>query len=65
MPRKPWGAVARMGVGSVLGILGFGAASLGFVDLAVLRIVAGLFLIGMGTVLALGVTAPLRRPSGQ
>lgn len=63
MPRRRWGALVRMSLGSGLGIIGFGAASLGFVDLAVLRILAGLALIGIGTVLALGVTAPLRRPA--
>lgn len=65
MPLSRLGALLRMSVGSVLGILGFGAVSLGFVDLSVPRILFGFLIIGLGTVLALGVTAPLRRSTAR
>ena len=52
----------RMSVGSVLGIIGFGTLSLGFVNLSAARMLFGVFEILLGTFLALGVMAPLRKP---
>jgi hypothetical protein len=60
--RAPWGATLRMVGGSVLGILGFGTLSVGFEQLAARTMAMGGLEILLGTFLALGVMAPLRRP---
>ena len=51
----------RMMVGSVLGIIGFGTLSLGFVNLSGGRMAFGVLEILLGTFVALGVMSPLRK----
>ncbi|MCL4319547.1 MAG: hypothetical protein M1596_06640 [Firmicutes bacterium] len=51
----------RMIVGSVLGILGFGTLSLGFEQLNGETMIVGVIGILLGTFIAMGVLAPLRR----
>jgi len=58
--RRIW-VLLRMSVGSVLGIVGFGTLSLGFVNLDTPRMGLGVLEILLGTFLALGVMAPLRK----
>ncbi|MCY0864976.1 MAG: hypothetical protein OWQ57_08505 [Sulfobacillus sp.] len=53
-------ALLRMIVGSVMGIVGFGTLSLGFVQLSGGTMGLGVLEILAGTFLALGVMAPLR-----
>lgn len=57
---KIWGLV-RMSVGCVLGIIGFGTLSIGFVNLSGLRMMLGVIEILAGTFVALGVMSPLRK----
>jgi hypothetical protein len=59
----PWGATLRMAGGSALGIFGFGTLSVGFEQLALRTMAMGGIEILLGTFLALGVMAPLRRPA--
>lgn len=54
------GPLLRMAVGSALGILGFGTLSAGFVQLNGAVMGLGVLMIALGTILALGVMAPLR-----
>jgi hypothetical protein len=58
------GPLIRMSVGCMLGIVGFGTLSGGFVSLNEAEMALGVFEILIGTVVALGVMAPLRRPGG-
>lgn len=62
MNGKRFLVLLRMVLGSVLGIVGFGTLSLGFVGLSVARMGLGVLEILVGTFLALGVMAPLRKP---
>jgi hypothetical protein len=59
--RAPIGATMRMAGGSALGIIGFGILSLGFEQLNGQLMGLGVLSIAVGTFLALGVMAPLRR----
>ncbi len=52
----------RMSLGSVLGIVGFGTLSLGFVHLSYEGLTLGLFEILFGAFVTLGVLTPLRKP---
>ncbi len=61
MRRSQAFVLIRMSVGSVVGIMGFGTLSFGFVDLSVPRMLFGVVEILAGTFLALGVMAPLRK----
>ena len=63
-PNRLWYLI-RMSVGSVLGIIGFGTLSLGFVDLSGMRMALGVFEIFIGTFIALGVMSPLRKRKEQ
>lgn len=63
MRNGSWLAVARMVVGSALGVLGFGTLSLGFMDLRGVTLAVGTAEVLVGTFLALGVLVPLRRAS--
>jgi uncharacterized membrane protein YphA (DoxX/SURF4 family) len=54
-----------MSVGSVLGIIGFGTLSMGFVQLNVAEMLVGVFEILLGAFIALGVMTPLRRHKTQ
>ncbi len=53
--------MVRMVVGSVLGVVGFGTLSYGFVGLHPPTMLVGVTEIGVGSLLALGVLAPLRK----
>ena len=59
--RPMWGAAIRMMIGSLLGVLGFGTLSEGFVNLNGQTMLIGAASILVGTFLALGVLGPLRR----
>lgn len=59
--RKQLWNFARMAVGTVLGIIGFGTLSLAFVHLSLEGMAMGLFEILAGTFVALGVMSPLRK----
>lgn len=63
-PNRIWNLI-RMTAGSVLGIIGFGTLSLGFADLSGLHMALGGLEILMGTLVALGVMAPLRKRKAQ
>lgn len=65
MRRSQAFVLIRMSVGSVVGIIGFGTLSFGFVDLSVPRMLFGVVEILAGTFLALGVMAPLRKSKGS
>lgn len=53
----------RMVLGSILGIIGFGTLSMGFVGLRTAQMGLGLFEILLGMFLALGALSPMRKPS--
>ncbi len=55
----------RMSLGSVLGIIGFGTLSMGFVHLSPGQLTLGLCEILLGTFVALGTMAPLRKRRAQ
>ncbi|MCY0898475.1 MAG: hypothetical protein OWU33_05975 [Firmicutes bacterium] len=63
-PKQLW-SLLRMSVGSVLGIIGFGTLSMGFVQLNVAEMLVGVFEILLGAFIALGVMTPLRRHKTQ
>ncbi|MCY0879907.1 MAG: hypothetical protein OWU84_13335 [Firmicutes bacterium] len=63
-PKQVW-SLLRMSVGSVLGIIGFGTLSMGFVELSVPEMAIGVFEILLGAFIALGVMAPLRKHKAQ
>jgi len=63
-PHKFWNLL-RMSVGSVLGIIGFGTLSMGFVNLSGPRMLLGVVEILAGTFIALGVMSPLRKGKTQ
>ncbi len=52
--------LTRMGVGSILGIVGFGTISLSILPFRGGQLGLGLGELALGTVLALGVLTPLR-----
>lgn len=58
--RHVWGLVRMVG-GSVLGIVGFGTLSMGFVHLSGSELLVGLIEVLGGAFLALGVLSPLRK----
>ncbi len=64
MFRNLW-AVARMVIGSILGIVGFATVSEGFVHLSAGELMRGLAEILLGAFIALGVMAPLRKHQDQ
>lgn len=57
--RQIW-ALVRMVVGSVIGIVGFGTLSMGFVRLSGAVMGQGVLEILLGTFIAMGVLAPIR-----
>lgn len=59
-PSQLWHLV-RMSIGSVLGIIGFGTLSLGFVHLSGVGMVLGFVEILLGAFIALSVMSPLRK----
>jgi uncharacterized membrane protein YphA (DoxX/SURF4 family) len=61
MHRKQLWSLARMSLGSVLGIIGFGTLSMGFVHLSGVGMLVGLLEILAGAFVALGVMTPLRK----
>lgn len=61
MHRKQLWSLARMSLGSVLGIIGFGTLSMGFVHLSAVGMLVGLLEILAGAFVALGVMTPLRK----
>lgn len=65
MPVSRLWVLLRMSVGSVLGIVGFGTLSFGFVGLSAPEMLLGVFEILAGSFLALGVMTPLRKPRHQ
>lgn len=62
MPRKSLWPMLRMSLGSVLGIIGFGTLSMGFVSLSGAQMVLGVIEILVGVFFALGVLSPMRKP---
>ncbi len=61
MPRNKVWHMLRMALGSVLGVIGFGTLSLGFVALNMPNMALGIGEILLGAFVALGVLSPLRR----
>lgn len=61
MPRNKLWHMVRMALGSVLGVIGFGTLSMGFVALNVPSMALGVGEILLGAFVALGVMSPLRR----
>lgn len=61
MPRSRIWSLARMIIGSVIGVIGFGTLSLAFVHLSAGGLAAGLVEILVGAFIALGVMSPLRK----
>lgn len=55
----------RMSIGSVLGIIGFGTLSMGFVSLSGIQMAVGVLEILAGVFFALGVLAPMRKHKEQ
>lgn len=61
MPHNKLWHMVRMAIGSVLGVIGFGTLSLGFVGLNGASMALGVGEILLGAFVALGVMSPLRR----
>ena len=61
MRRNRWWALARMVIGCVLGVIGFGTLSYGFIYLSLGRSAEGVAEILLGAGIAVGVMAPLRK----
>ncbi len=63
-PKSLWPTI-RMVLGSILGIIGFGTLSMGFVRLSVAQMGLGIIEILLGVFLALGALSPMRKSSHQ
>ncbi|WP_243239884.1 hypothetical protein [Sulfobacillus harzensis] len=65
MRSKSIWSMIRMVLGSILGIIGFGTLSMGFVGLNGAQMGLGVFEILLGVFLALGALSPMRKASHQ
>ncbi len=61
MRRNRWWAFVRMVLGSIIGVIGFGTLSYGFIYLSLGRSALGVVEILFGAWIAMGVMAPLRK----